>query len=94
MKTDFSSPLIPISEEGDTFELYRDVRRRYEGSDREKKQKQRRDVVVDVGQSGKSESREREQPFSLPWDVKDEEYRLLKKACFDPSVRLVDMHGY
>ena len=78
--------------------MFRDVRRRYEGSgsSREKKQKekQKRDVVVNVGQSGKSKSGEEEQPFSLPWDVKDEEYRMLKKACFDPSVRLVDMHGY
>lgn len=86
---------MPISEEGVGFELYRDVRRRYEkDSSWEGKQKQKREVVGDVGQAEMSESSNKEQPFSLPWDVKDEEYRLLKKACFDPSVRLVDMHGY
>lgn len=111
VKIDFSSPLIPVAEE-ESFELYRDVRRRYEKVavwKGKQPEKQTREVVVvrrpvaavNVGQSeragngnGNNADGEEEKPVNVPWDVKDEEYRLLKKASCDPSVRLVDMRGY
>lgn len=31
---------------------------------------------------------------SLPWDIIGNEYRLLKRACYDPSVRLADTLGF
>lgn len=67
------------------MEKYQDVKRRYgeskltschykEGS---------RKSPVEIGSAP-------EQPLGLPWDIKGHEYQLLKKACYDPAVRVVN----
>lgn len=100
---DFSYPLLlpSYSEKHHTsFELYRDVKRRYEWSNKtnSKRLSYYGDVKDEKAHSTTSKteqgSGDDSDKFSLPWDIKDAEYGLLKKACYDPSVRLVDMLGY
>ncbi|KAK3329793.1 hypothetical protein B0H66DRAFT_38201 [Apodospora peruviana] len=89
LKGDFSLPLLTTTDEMDAeFELFRDVKKRYPASSHERKD----DDIADLGRARKDD--DPKQLFSLPWDVKGEEYRLLKRACHDPSVRLVDTHGF
>ncbi|KAM7199316.1 hypothetical protein V8F33_004564 [Rhypophila sp. PSN 637] len=108
VRTDFSSPLLSPSyyEKDDSrFELYRDIKRRCRGpgiakdhnkghnNDNKRKAEAEAELVATEAIVEKS-SFDQSDKFSLPWDVKDNEYRMLKKACYDPSVRLVDTLGY
>ncbi|KAM7205509.1 hypothetical protein V8F20_003093 [Naviculisporaceae sp. PSN 640] len=101
LKGDFSHPLLPpsYSEKHDSrFELYRDVKRRHEENTNNRRRSYYGDANDEKVQitTNKTEraSQDSSDKFSLPWDITGEEYGLLKKACYNPSVRLVDTLGY
>jgi hypothetical protein len=80
--------------EGDVFpmERYQEVLRRYGGSRHESCQWREGQTggtrrVAEVGSFD-------QQAFSVPWDIQGAEYQLLKKACFDPAIRVVDPRGF
>ncbi|KAK4167070.1 hypothetical protein QBC43DRAFT_256075 [Cladorrhinum sp. PSN259] len=86
LQGDFSVPLL-TEVEGEVFpmERYQDVKRRYGDSKltschyKEGASKS----PVDIGSAP-------ERPLGLPWDIKGQEYQLLKMACYDPAVRVVN----
>ncbi|KAK4216999.1 hypothetical protein QBC37DRAFT_309090 [Rhypophila decipiens] len=101
LRGDFSSPLLSAgySEKDDSrFELYRDIKRRYRGpgiarehnkghkNDNKRISEAELEATADIVENGSFDH--------LPWDVKIDEYKMLKKACYNPSVRLVDTLGY
>ena len=65
-------------------EQYRDVKQRYSAS--EGHEGRRKVTSIDVAAV-------KSQPLSMPWDIKGQEYQMLRRACFDPSVRIVDLNG-
>ena len=74
------------------MERYQEIKRRYGGSGghegcqwREGQTGTRR--VAEVG------SRD-QHTHSVPWDVEGTEYRMMKRACFDPSIRVLDSRGF
>ncbi|KAK4200184.1 hypothetical protein QBC40DRAFT_280401 [Triangularia verruculosa] len=81
LRGDFSIPLL-TEVEGEVFpmEKYQDVKRRYGNS-----------KLTDCHHDG-HQSKTRlvvDQPLGLPWNIKGQEYHLLKQACFDPTARVV-----
>ncbi|KAK4229164.1 hypothetical protein QBC38DRAFT_124764 [Podospora fimiseda] len=88
LQGDFSVPLL-TEVEGEVFpmERYQDVKRRHGESKLTSchyKEGTSKGVPVEIG------SAQPEQPLGLPWDIKGPEYQLLKKASFDPAVRVVN----
>jgi len=73
------------------MERYQDVLRRHGGSKHETCQ-------WNEGQTGTRRVAEvgsyDQQAFSVPWDIQGVEYQMMKKACFDPSIRVVDPRGF
>ncbi|KAK4105935.1 hypothetical protein N658DRAFT_538347 [Parathielavia hyrcaniae] len=93
LKGDFAVPLL-TEVEGDIFlmERYQDVLRRFGGSRHESCQwREGQTGTRRVAQAGSSDQ---QTPGSVPWDIQGAEYRLLKRACFDPAIRLVDLAGF
>ncbi|KAK3362272.1 hypothetical protein B0T25DRAFT_1945 [Lasiosphaeria hispida] len=89
LRGDFSLPLL--SEEDCSIfpsELYRDVKRRHELSP--KKPKKDETGAEFAEQTPLPE----EQPLAVPWSIRGQEYQMLKRACYDPSIRLVDANGF
>ncbi|KAK3393496.1 hypothetical protein B0H63DRAFT_531315 [Podospora didyma] len=86
LRGDFSLPLLTSREERTRpVEQYRDVKQRYTASEGHEGRRKvpNMDVVAVKSQ----------QQLSLPWDIKGQEYQMLRRACFDPSVRVVDLNG-
>jgi hypothetical protein len=89
---DFSVPLL-TEVEGDVFpmERYQDVMRRFGGSKHESCQWREGQTgtrrVAEVGSFD-------QQPLSVPWDIQGTEYQLVKRACFDPAIRIVALNGF
>jgi hypothetical protein len=71
------------------FEKFRDVKKRYKETGHEENA---HDAIHSSGAGSPRSSKDK--PHLVPWDVTGDEYELLKKSCCDPSVRLVDTHGY
>jgi hypothetical protein len=74
------------------MERYQDVKRRYGASKHENCQWREGSTggprrVAEVGSSI-------QQPLSVPWNIQGTEYQMMKKACFDPAIRIVDSRGY
>ncbi|KAL2193765.1 hypothetical protein P885DRAFT_44533 [Corynascus similis CBS 632.67] len=92
LKGDFSVPLLTeIQAEVFPMERYQDVLRRHGGSKHEACQ-------WNEGQTGTRRVAEvgsyDQQAFSVPWDIQGVEYQMMKKACFDPSIRVIDPRGF
>jgi hypothetical protein len=91
-RLDFSVPLL-TEVEGDVFpmERYQDVMRRFGGSKHEschwKEGQTGTRRVAEVGSLD-------QQPLSVPWDIQGTEYHLMKRACFDPAIRIVDLKAF
>ncbi|KAL2128301.1 hypothetical protein VTI74DRAFT_9365 [Chaetomium olivicolor] len=92
LKGDFSVPLL-TQVEGEVFpmERYHDVKRRHGASRHESYQWREGQTgtrrVAEVGSFD-------ELVLGAPWDIQGAEYRFLKRASFDPTIRLVDFRGY
>lgn len=43
--------------------------------------------VAEVGSSS-------QQPLGVPWNIVGTEYQMMKMACFDPAIRIVDSKGF
>ncbi|KAH6854170.1 hypothetical protein B0I37DRAFT_305038 [Chaetomium sp. MPI-CAGE-AT-0009] len=91
LKGDFSVPLLTeVQSEVFPMERYQDVLRRHGGSKHENCQWREGQTgtrrVAEVGSLD-------QQAFSAPWDIQGTEYQMMKKACFDPSIRVVDPRG-
>jgi hypothetical protein len=92
MLLDFSAPLF-IEAEGETsaMEAYRDVKKRYgvckQGSFQWQQGATGTRRAAEVGSAG-------ELSLSVPWNIHGTEYQTLKKACFDPAMRLADFQGF
>ncbi len=80
--------------QGEVFpmERYQDVKRRYGilgGREscqwREGQTGTRR--VAEVGSGD-------HQLLAVPWDVEGTEYQMMKRACFDPAIRVLDSRGF
>jgi hypothetical protein len=89
--TDFSVPLLTeVQSEVFPMERYQDILRRHGSSKNETCQWREGQTgtrrVADVGSLD-------QQAFSAPWDIQGMEYQMMKKACFDPSIRVVDPRG-
>ncbi|KAL2261704.1 hypothetical protein VTK26DRAFT_3577 [Humicola hyalothermophila] len=92
LKGDFSVPLL-TEVEGEVFpmERYQDVKRRYGLSKRDScSWKEGRTGTRRVAEVGSSS----QQPLGVPWNIQGAEYQLMKKACFDPTIRIVDSRGF
>lgn len=89
--TDFSVPLLTeVQSEVFPMERYQDVLRRHGSSKHETCQwREGQTGTRRVAEVGSFEP----QAFSAPWDVQGTEYQMMKKACFDPSIRFVDPRG-
>ncbi|KAK4116533.1 hypothetical protein N656DRAFT_256571 [Canariomyces notabilis] len=92
MLLDFSVPLFTEAEgELPLMEAYRDVKRRYGDSKQESFQWQQGATgarrAAEVGSAG-------ELSLSVPWNIHGAEYQTLKKASFDPAIRLADFQGF
>ncbi|KAL2166881.1 hypothetical protein VTG60DRAFT_2060 [Thermothelomyces hinnuleus] len=92
LKGDFSVPLLTeVQAEVFPMERYQDVLRRFGGSKHETWQwKEGQTGTRRVAEVGSYD----QQAFSVPWDIQGLEYQLMKKACFDPSIRVVDPRGF
>ncbi|KAG7292697.1 hypothetical protein NEMBOFW57_002734 [Staphylotrichum longicolle] len=92
LQGDFSVPLH-TEVQGEIFpmERYQEVKRRYGASGHESCQWREGQTgtrrVSEVGSSG-------QQPLVVPWDVQGTEYQMVKRACFDPTIRIVDSRGF
>ncbi|KAK3990351.1 hypothetical protein QBC44DRAFT_265127 [Cladorrhinum sp. PSN332] len=93
LQGDFSVPLL-TEVEGEVFpmERYQDVKRRHGDSKltschykEESSSGRSKGSPVEIGSVAAPE-----QPLALPWDIKGPEYQLLKRACYDPAVRVVN----
>lgn len=91
---DFSAPLLTEVEGAvSPMERYQDVKRRYGVSKHESWQWREgatggtRRRVADVGSPS-------QQSPGVPWNIQGAEYRMLKRACFDPAIRMVDFRGF
>jgi hypothetical protein len=88
---DFSVPLL-TEVQGDVFpmERYQEVMRKYGATKHESCQWREGQTgtrrVAEVGSFD-------QQPVNVPWDIHGSEYQLLKRACFDPTVKMVDPEG-
>ncbi|KAK3902337.1 hypothetical protein C8A05DRAFT_33956 [Staphylotrichum tortipilum] len=92
LQGDFSVPLH-TEVQGDVFpmERYQTVKRRHGVSGHESCQWKEGETgtrrrVAEVGSVD-------QQHLGVPWDIQGAEYRMLKKACFDPATRVVDPRG-
>ncbi|KAK3300786.1 uncharacterized protein B0H64DRAFT_23048 [Chaetomium fimeti] len=91
LKGDFSVPLLTeVQSEVFPMERYQDVLRRHGSSKHETCQWREGQTgtrrVAEVGSLD-------QQAFSAPWDIQGTEYQMMKKASFDPSIRVVDPRG-
>ncbi|KAK4128981.1 hypothetical protein N657DRAFT_676684 [Parathielavia appendiculata] len=91
LKGDFSVPLLTeVEAEVFPMERYQDVLRRFGGSKHESCQwRESQAGTRRVAEPGSFD----QQTLSVPWDIQGVEYQLLKRACFDPAIRLVDVTG-
>ncbi|KAK3310709.1 uncharacterized protein B0T15DRAFT_46639 [Chaetomium strumarium] len=91
LRGDFSVPLL-TEVEGDVFpmERYQDVKRRHGSSGQESQWREGQTGSRRVAEVGSAD----QQPLSVPWDIKGVEYQLVKRACFDPAIRIVDFKGF
>ncbi|KXX74095.1 hypothetical protein MMYC01_208906 [Madurella mycetomatis] len=92
LKGDFSVPLL-TEVEGEVFpmERYRDVKRRYGVSKHESGQwREGQTGTRRVAEAGSTVP----QSPNVPWNVQGADYQMLKRACLDPSIRLVDVLGF
>lgn len=81
--------LTEVEAEVFPMERYQDVMRRYGVSKQNSQWKEgitgNRRVAVDSPD---------QLPISVPWNIQGPEYQTLKKACFDPSVRLANTEDF
>lgn len=73
------------------MERYQDVKRRYGVSKHESSQW--REGQTGTRRVAEAGSRVPQSP-NVPWNVQGADYQMLKRACLDPSIRLVDVFGF
>ncbi|KAK4132357.1 hypothetical protein BT67DRAFT_86465 [Trichocladium antarcticum] len=91
LQGDFSVPLL-TEVEGEVFpmERYQEVKRRYGVARQGPCQwREGRTGTRRVAEMGSADP-----PLSVPWNIQGSEYQRMKRACFDPAVRIVDSGGY
>ncbi|KAK3382824.1 hypothetical protein B0T24DRAFT_602653 [Lasiosphaeria ovina] len=84
LQGDFSAPLLSDDEGG--FDDYRDLKDKYDLCGDRIRQRS----VPNVDEAGPPKEGGK---LSAPWNIVGTNYKLLRKSCFDPSVRIVDLYG-
>ncbi|KAL2019799.1 hypothetical protein VTK56DRAFT_9150 [Thermocarpiscus australiensis] len=92
LKGDFSVPLLTeVESEVFPMERYQDVKRRYGVHKHEDcPWREGQTGIRRIAEVGSSD----QQPFSVPWNITGTGYQLMKRACFDPAIRLVDFQRF